>query len=451
MSLSVSLLPKQAIIFNPQPGNSEDIALYVGGVGSGKSFTGTLLGLTLCRKYPGLNALVTADTYTLIRDSTRKIWEELLDPDLILSWTRTPDILRFKNGSTVTFKHAGENLKSAEYGFIHIEEGSQLDYDRFIQVLARLRQKARPEWGSDFRLRLIITTNPEESPGWLDRTFKRREKQDARFRVVTAPTSENLHLMASNPGYLSMLQNSMDDEMQRIYLEGETGNLGAGYVYYKFAYDKHVSDTAVYDPAIPLCLSMDFNVSFMYASIWQKRRLRRINQKTGATEFYEVAWCIDEIAHKRSSDTQAVCDEFLRRYTRHMAGVHVYGDPSGFSRDTRSARNDYDIVRSSLSALPGFVFYVSGNDAARMDFRIRNRTVIVNKLFENGDIVINPSCKYMIRSMQETRWETGKGESWSKHKVSSPDSDDFVVDHPGDTADYFFAKEFSHMHVAIMR
>ena len=35
-----------------------DVALYQGGYGSGKTFSGSLLGIMLCLKYPGIRGLV---------------------------------------------------------------------------------------------------------------------------------------------------------------------------------------------------------------------------------------------------------------------------------------------------------------------------------------------------------------------------------------------------------
>ena len=43
---------------------SIDVAVYQGGYGSGKTFCGSLLGILLCLKYPGIRGLVGAKTYT---------------------------------------------------------------------------------------------------------------------------------------------------------------------------------------------------------------------------------------------------------------------------------------------------------------------------------------------------------------------------------------------------
>lgn len=48
---------------------SLDVAVYQGGYGSGKTFSGSLLGILLALKFPGIRGLVGAQTYTLDRKS----------------------------------------------------------------------------------------------------------------------------------------------------------------------------------------------------------------------------------------------------------------------------------------------------------------------------------------------------------------------------------------------
>lgn len=56
-----------------------DVAVYQGGYGSGKTFSGSLLGILLALKFPGIRGLVGAQTYTLVRDTTLQTYFEHLD------------------------------------------------------------------------------------------------------------------------------------------------------------------------------------------------------------------------------------------------------------------------------------------------------------------------------------------------------------------------------------
>ena len=91
---------------------------------------------------------------------------------------------------------------------------------------------------------------------------------------------------------------------------------------------------AEYQPALPIDLSVDFNVDPM---CWV------LGQHKG-----DVAWAFDEIVLEGGATTEAACQEFIRRHPDHNTHVTVYGDPAGRSRDTRSRTTDYEIIRAVL-------------------------------------------------------------------------------------------------------
>jgi PBSX family phage terminase large subunit len=424
----VGLLPHQWDAYEVNHSSPIDYCLFQGGFGSGKSYAGCAIGLSECLHYPGLSWLVTASSYKLIRDTTRKTWDLMVPMEIRASWTATPDILKLKNGSTVYFRHADpQAIRSTEFGGCHIEEGSLLEFEEYREVVARIRQKPLPGWPPGFVNRVLLTTNPQESPGWLDRVFTRRKDGAQEYRRIIAQTALNTYLPEH---YIKSLESTMDDETRKIYLYGQTGQLGSGYVYHKFDASKQVTESVEYQPGYPLCLTMDFNVSFMYAAVCQ------IDNRNNTLNV------IDEIALRRSSDTHQVCDEFIGRYGQHKGGVWIYGDPTGFSRDTRSQGSDYGVVVDRMGSMEGFSLMVSRKDSGKVAFKVKNRTMVVNKLLEEGRLLIHPRCEYLIRSLSETRWEQGKSEGWQKHKNLNPDSNDFVVDHPGDALDYLVHKQY---------
>ena len=156
---------------------SIDIAVYQGGYGSGKTFCGSLLGILLCLKYPKIRGLVGAQTYTLVRDTTLKTYFEHLDNMGFIEgkdyeWSASLQTLKFKNKSEILFKHFDEpnQLKSLNLGFVEIEEMSEVPYETFKMLLARMRQKPREDW-KDFRYRIFGHTNPEMERGWIYKTF----------------------------------------------------------------------------------------------------------------------------------------------------------------------------------------------------------------------------------------------------------------------------------------
>lgn len=119
-----------------------DVAVYQGGYGSGKTFSGSLLGILLALKFPGIRGLVGAQTYTLVRDTTLQTYFEHLDNFGFIDgkdyeWSSSLQKLSFKNGSEILFRHFDEpnKLKSLNLGFVEIEEMSDIPYDTFKMLL----------------------------------------------------------------------------------------------------------------------------------------------------------------------------------------------------------------------------------------------------------------------------------------------------------------------------
>ena len=89
-------------------------------------------------------------------------------------WSTSEQKLSFYNGSEILFRHFDEpnKLKSLNLGFVEIEEMSDIPYDTFKMLLARLRQKIYDNWKlKDFRYRIFGHTNPEIRQGWIYKTF----------------------------------------------------------------------------------------------------------------------------------------------------------------------------------------------------------------------------------------------------------------------------------------
>ena len=156
---------------------SLDVAVYQGGYGSGKTFAGSLLGILLALKFAGIRGLVGAQTYTLVRDTTLQSYYEHLDnmnfvEDVDYKWVSTEQKLVFRNGSEILFRHFEEpnKLKSLNLGFVEIEEMSDIPYDTFKMLLARMRQRIPKKW-KNFTYRIFGHTNPEMQRGWIYKTF----------------------------------------------------------------------------------------------------------------------------------------------------------------------------------------------------------------------------------------------------------------------------------------
>lgn len=311
---------------------SLDVAVYQGGYGSGKTFSGSLLGILLALKFAGIRGLVGAQTYTLVRDTTLQTYFEHLENFGFVEgkdyeWSSSLQKLSFKNGSEILFRHFDEpnKLKSLNLGFVEIEEMSDIPYNTFKMLLGRMRQRTKKSW-KNFTYRIFGHTNPEMQRGWVYKTFV--ENPAVNYRLISAPTTENIYLPE---GFCDELKKVYDEQYYNIFVLAQNGEYNNGLVIKDFT-DENVKEIS-YQPEMDLHISCDFNVDPM---CWV------FAHKTDDKVFY-----FDEIAMENTTTAKA-CDEFYRRYPNHKGKVIVNGDASGDNRSCTSEYTNYVIIKKKL-------------------------------------------------------------------------------------------------------
>ena len=311
---------------------SLDVAVYQGGYGSGKTFSGSLLGILLALKFAGIRGLVGAQTYTLVRDTTLQTYFEHLENFGFVEgkdyeWSSSLQKLSFKNGSEILFRHFDEpnKLKSLNLGVVEIEEMSDIPYDTFKMLLGRMRQRTKKSW-KNFTYRIFGHTNPEMQRGWVYKTFV--ENPAVNYRLISAPTTENIYLPE---GFCDELKKVYDEQYYNIFVLAQNGEYNNGLVIKDFT-DENVKEIS-YQPEMDLHISCDFNVDPM---CWV------FAHKTDDKVFY-----FDEIAMENTTTAKA-CDEFYRRYPNHKGKVIVNGDASGDNRSCTSEYTNYVIIKKKL-------------------------------------------------------------------------------------------------------
>lgn len=370
---------------------SLDVAVYLGGYGSGKTFAGALLGILLALKFPGIVGLVGAQTYTLVRDTTLKTYFEHLDSMGFVekkdySWVSAEQKLVFFNGSEILFRHFDEphKLKSLNLGFVEIEEMSDIPFETFKVLLARMRQKIKPNW-KNFTYRIFGHTNPEMQKGWLYKTFY--EHPPTNYRLISAPTTQNIYLP---DGFCDELKHLYDKSYYEMFVLGKTGDYNSNLVVKDFT-DENVKEIK-YQPDMDLYISCDFNVDPM---AWV------LAHKTDDKVFY-----FDELVLENTT-TAKTCDEFHSRYPNHKAKIIVNGDASGDNRSCTSEYTNYVIIKKKLQSfgydveikIKGFNPPIK-NRVAAFNAKVRNA---------NGDIglYISPKCEKLLYNVYNLHYQEG--------------------------------------------
>lgn len=370
---------------------SLDVAVYQGGYGSGKTFSGSLLGILLALKFPGVRGLVGAQTYTLVRDTTLQTYFEHLEnfgfvEGVDYEWSSSLQKLTFKNGSEILFRHFDEpnKLKSLNLGFVEIEEMSDIPYDTFKMLLSRMRQKVKKSW-KGFRHRIFGHTNPEMQRGWVYKTFV--ENHTPNYRLITAPTTQNIYLPQ---GFCDELKKLYDEQYYNIFVLAQNAEYNNGLVIKDFT-DANVKDIT-YQPEMDLHISCDFNVDPM---CWV------LAHKTEDKVFY-----FDEIAMENTTTSKA-CEEFYRRYPNHKGKIIVNGDASGDNRSCTSEYTNYVIIKKKLLQFG----YDVDIQIKAFNPPIKNRIMAFNAKVHSAEggvcLFVDKKCEKLLYNIYNLRYKEG--------------------------------------------
>jgi PBSX family phage terminase large subunit len=215
-----------------------------------------------------------------------------------------------------------------------------------------------------------------------------------------------------------------------IYTLGEWGNKISGSRFYR-SFDRGLNTTKEsYSPHFPLHISFDFNVRpYMSLSIWQVYGKKAIQ--------------VDEICGKDPiNNTIGICNEFIKRYMNHSAGLFVYGDPAGFHDDTRMSEkghNDFYLITSTLSK------YNPRVRVPKSAPSVVSRGNFINQILsskEQGcEICINEKCAYTIMDLVYLKENT----DGTKLKEKTTDESGYSSEkygHFSDGLDYFITEVF---------
>ena len=370
---------------------SLDVAVYQGGYGSGKTFAGSLLGILLALKFPGIRGLVGAQTYTLVRDTTLQSYFEHMDnmglvDGVHYKWVSAEQKLLFYNNSEILFRHFDEpnKLKSLNLGFVEIEEMSDIPYETFQMLIARMRQTPKKSW-KNFTYRIFGHTNPELYQGWIYKTFFVNPAPN--YRVICAPTTQNIYLPK---GFCEELKQLYDEKYYNTFVLGQTGNYNENLVVKDFTSD-NVREIK-YQSDFDLHISCDFNVDPM---AWV------LAHKTDSKVFY-----FDELVIENTT-TSKTCDEFYRRYPNHRGKIIINGDASGDNRSCVSEYTNYVIIRKKLQSFG----YDPEIKIKAFNPPIKNRVAAFNAKVCNANgeraLYISPKCEKLLYNIYNLRYAEG--------------------------------------------
>lgn len=377
-------LPAQAdFVFDDE----SKILGLLGGYGVGKTRAGNLKALrlgTLNAPYPGMVIEPTFDQIESV--FLEGMWGILNDwnvPSRHIRYSSKNHNLDLKlNGKWFQIRCRSadrpEKLAGHNLAWAIIDEFDHISEKIASQVRARIRVRRAP-------CRQLCLVGTPERPGKWGQQWLELEPADG-TRLVRARTSDNFFLP---PDFVSMMLGHLSDQEKRQYLEGYWVNY-SGTVYTRFRPDVHVRKCT--DPEEgEHVMGVDFGV---HCSAYVFGRVMG-----------DQLHIFDEIIleqHDTFAGGAAALEKWQGLYNKWFGphqqqvaeSVKAYCDPAGGGAQRRSA-SDGRILNEI-----GFRTF-----ARHKSIPIRERINAMQEKFRKHEILIDPSCRYMINCLQNQGYD----------------------------------------------
>jgi len=396
---------------------------FVGGFGSGKTWT---LGASQCKhywEYPKKHLGYFAPTYPQIRDIFYPTIEEVAhDWGLRVKLREANKEVEFYSGRTYRGTTICRSMEKPEsiVGFkiarASIDEVDVLPLLKaqhaFRKIIARLRLSFDGLNGAD------VGTTPEGFKfTYLQWVKQVREKPglDKLYGLIQASTYDNELNLPDD--YISSLFATYPSQLVEAYIDGKFVNLTAGTVYHAYDREKNASRELIQDGET-VFVGMDFNVGQMAAVLHVKRN--------------GMPHAVGEITG--GYDTPDMVRRLKEKLWRHIDGdyrktreVRVYPDASGQSRKSVNAStSDHQILKDA-----GFTVVTNASNPP-----VKDRVNSMNAMFCNA----NGERRYRVNAdLAPTYADHLEQQVWADNGEPDKKSGN---DHTNDAGGYFIVKDF---------
>ena len=357
---------------------------FCAGFGAGKTRALCAKAIFLGMANPRTVGAVFEPTNIMIRDVFVRAFDEFLaEYEIEYDFRISPQpeyVLHLPQGPVTIICRATETfnrIRGQTLSFVLADEidtsSLEIAQKASEMMLARLRGGVKPQ--------LAVASTPEGFK-WLYQTFVEQGDNPDR-RLIKAKTTDNPHLPE---GFVESLYANYDPQLIASYIEGEFTNLANTTVYHPFCRDRHWCDTEIH-PTDRLLIGVDFNVGAVFTEVIVRR----------GDEFHVVA-------EHHPKDTPALVRFLKDTYPDHAAAGNIVIIPDAASRQ-RTTTNSSE---SDLSLLKKGGFTVKNQSA---NPPVADRINCVNVLLLSTRLLINPKCKYLVKSLEQQTYDrTGKPE-----------------------------------------
>ncbi len=398
-------------VFSRTLKQKEQTALLAGPATHAMSYGGSRSGKTfgICRALV-IRAAKTKSRHLATRyrfnHAKTALWYEtfpkvfdLCFPDLIIKPNKQDWFYLLPNGSEIWIggldeKERVEKILGKEYSTIFFNECSQIPYTSINVALTRLAEK------NSLKKRAWYDENPPTKRHWSFPLFMKgldpdtwEPRADAtNYNSIMMNPIDNLENIDEE--YVSGILDNMPERQRKRFRDGEFTDDSSGAIYYAFKRDINVKPIAR-SANFALTMGMDFNVNPMTALVCQIYDGR--------------VYVIDEF-YLENSNTTEMSKTIKAKYG---SAWTLIPDSTGKALKTSAAGlSDHAILKTDGFKIP-FV---------QNPFRV-DRYNAVNKMLEEGRIIIDPKCVKLIRDLEQVSFKEGTNLPLDKDKSLTHISD----------------------------
>jgi phage terminase large subunit-like protein len=376
--------------------NSATVAAFWGGLGSGKTFIGTLWASLYAIQNQGCLMLVGANTpaqlHAVVIPMLRKHLQDLgvehylgERPPWNSRFSSHSNVLSLEGGTQILLRSmyesgADRGLRGIEVSGVYFDEAREVEEDVLDLILGRLRAKGSP-------IRLRMTSTPNGKRGWLYKRFISSPPPD--WAVVRATTMSNQPNLP--PGYVERLKETYGTEQYNQEVLGNWVDMQEGLAY-RFDRGKHCARKPCQGDQ-PIFFSLDLNVSPMIGVVaqWDERA--------------RTMHFLEEIIIRDNAQTKNACQIVADRYSHKVNQALYMCDEAGSARSTRTTESDVLIMQEMMPRLFRSARSMNGSGKPRVVDRVNAFNAMLDPVDGPPRLTIDPSCGELIADLETLSWD----------------------------------------------
>lgn len=395
------------------------VTAFLSGLGSGKTWVGTLWVMITALENQGSLGLIGASTpaqlHSVVMPSLKKHLQDMgvehylgERPPWKSRFESHSNVLSIAGGTQVLLRSMFESgidrgVRGVELDFSYVDECREIEEMVLDVLLGRMRGKVGPR-------RIRMTSTPNGKRGWLYRRMIL--DKPASWHVLTGCTMDNLVNLPE--GYVESLQSTYGSEQYSQEVLGNWVDLQQG-IAHKFSREKNLQRKEL-DPSKPLLFSMDLNVAPLCGVLAQHDE---------ATRTLHVH---AELVIEDNAQTAMACQMIGDQYASRFPELWHLCDESGGARSTRTTSTDVSIMRQEMKRLFARTRSLNGASKPRVIDRYNSVNAMLDPAVGDVRLTIDPSCKELIADMEQVSWlEWGKIDKSDPRRTHAGDALGYLV------------------------